>query len=258
MLKIFTFATDPSKLTYLKQTDDLHNNSINYIIKNKWNGYIDKLLFIKKELEPLDDNLIVCFIDGYDVLTNATNVTIVEEFKKYDCDLLIGAELNCYPEKYKNVMDNTNQNTINFFKYVNSGGYIGYVKNVKEMLNWKTNEEIYQICLDGGDQSYVTEYYLFNRNNKRIKLDIYCKLFLNMHLVGWNSIKFINGFVKNETIDVFPSFIHFNGGSFLTNTRTNIMPIFIQKIKDSKINKIQDLTEHNQIITSTCYPHKQI
>ena len=257
MLHIFTFGTDINKLSYLKQTENIFNNNINYIIVDKWNGYIDKLLYMKNAIKNIPKEDIICFIDGYDVLSNSNNDSILNKFFSYDCDLLIGSELNCFPENYKTQMETLNTNNINNYKYINSGGYIGYNKNITDMLNWKTYFEIDKICKNGGDQSYVIEYYLNNLLNNNIKLDIYCKIFQNMHWVSWNDIIFINGFVYNLVMKEYPCFIHFNGGTFQTNKNENIMPIFIEKIVNSKTSNL-NLNDYNQIITTTCFPHNQI
>jgi hypothetical protein len=80
-----------------------------------------------------------------------------------------------------------------------------------------------------------------------------------MHWVSWNDIIYQNGFVTNLVMKENPCFIHFNGGTFLTNERENIMPIFIKKMENSKnLNVNLDLNDYKQIITHTCYPHNQI
>jgi hypothetical protein len=259
MLHIFTFASDVNRLVYLKHTERNHKNGINYIVTDHWNGYVDKLLYMKQKIEniPIDD--IVCFIDGYDVLVNADNEEIITKFKSYNCNLVVGSELNCFPEFYKERMDAVNENRVNLYKYVNSGGYIGYAKSIMDMLNFKSEYEINQICQNGGDQSYLIEYYLENCLNGGIKLDVYCKIFQNMHWVSWSSFVFKNGIVYNTIMDVNPCFVHFNGGTWQTSSHGNIMPVFCDKIEKSKTDNITlDLDEYVQIITSTCYPHNQL
>lgn len=257
-LHIFTFASDINKITYLKKTENNYNNNVKYVIKDKWNGYMDKLIYIKEIIDTIPLNDIVCFIDSYDVLINSDNENIINKFNSYNCDLLLGSELNCFPEFYKEKMDKINNNDVNFYKYINSGGYIGYNKNIKDMLNWKNNDEMNIICQNGGDQSYLIEYYLSNIMNKNIKLDIYCKIFQNMHWVSWDSFIFKNGVIYNTIMNVSPCFIHFNGGTFQTISQENIMPIFCKKIEESKkYNIILNLNEYKQIITKTCYPHIQ-
>jgi hypothetical protein len=239
MLHIFTFASNENYLQNLKQNENVYNNNINYIIVDRWNGFPDKLKYMKTAIQniPLDD--IVCFIDGYDVLLNSDNETIISQFKSYNCDFLIGAEINCYPECYKTDMDSINTNTVSNYKYINSGGYIGYNKNIQHMLNWKTDIEINNICDNGGDQGYLMFYYLNNFKNKNILVEQCCKVFQNLHSVFWDDIIFKNGVVCNTIMNTTPCILHFNGGAYISNTNENIIPIFIKKMEESKLHMTQ-------------------
>jgi hypothetical protein len=78
-----------------------------------------------------------------------------------------------------------------------------------------------------------------------------------MHLVNWNELNFNTGKMYNTILNIYPCFIHFNGGSWQQDNRENIMPIFIEKM-NSSFDKVVNLNDYNQIITATCYPHSQI
>jgi hypothetical protein len=256
MFHIFTFSTDENRLIYLKQTEQ--NNGIKYIIRESWGGFVDKITNMQNAINNIPDDDIVCFIDGYDVLVNASNTDILNNFKSYECDLLISTEINCFPWYYRDDMDRNNTNHENNYKYVNSGGYIGYAKAVNDWLFWKEYDEIVRICANGnnsGDQSYLTEYYIHNHKIKNIKLDIYCKIFQSMYFVPWNDIVFKNGFVYNKILDVNPCFIHFNGQSNKTNNGENIMPIFVKNIEESKNNNNHEINLNEY--TQSTIPHNQ-
>lgn len=254
MLHIYTFYTDDSKIEYLKQSAKFNNVNINYIKNDKWNGYVDKIIAIKNVVQLLNDDDIVCFIDAYDVLINNSYSEIENRFKSFNCDILLGAELNCYPDLYITRFPETTTK----YKYINSGGYIGYKHAIQKIFEWKSMEEIYNICKNGGDQTYFIEYYL-NHMNESIKLDDKCDIFQNMHLVSWKEFTFNSGKFTNNILNVAPCFIHFNGGTWQQNNRENIMPVFIDKMNISiKENSVLDLNNYNQIVTSTCYPHSQI
>jgi len=254
MLHIFTFLTDETKIKYLKESSELNNIEIHYIKNDTWNGYIDKIVAIKNIINDLPDDDIVCFIDAYDVLVNNNISEIIKNFKQYNCEVLLGAELNCYPGLYKNSFPDTSTK----YKYVNSGGYIGYKSAIKRIFDWKPIDEIYTICSNGGDQTYFIEYFLNNYSDK-IKLDDKCLIFQNMHLVDWNEVSFISGKLYNNILNVKPCFIHFNGGTWQQNNRENIMPVFIEKMKETIIcSDVLNLNDYNQIITDTCFPHPQI
>ena len=261
MLHVFTFYTDESRLIYLKQTQENHSVNIKYLHSSSWNGYMDKIVYMLDTIKNIPDDDVVCFIDAYDVLINSTAYDILDKFKSYNCNLLIGAELNCFPSDYKFQMDNVgnilNVNTPN--KYLNSGGYIGYKKSIHKLLTWKTLQEIEYICICGSDQAYFIEYYVQNYMNESILLDYKSNLFQNMHVISWKEVDFRGGRVYNNILKTYPSFVHFNGGVWQTQTRENIMPVFVEKMNTSKQSTdIHTLDGYNQIITETCYPHKQI
>lgn len=254
MIYIYTFYTNESKIDYLKETSLLNNLTIRYLKKETWNGYVDKIIAIDNIIKQHLDNDIICFIDAYDVLINQNMDYLLEKFNNYNCDLLIGAELNCYPEKYKSKYPETTSK----YKYVNSGGYIGYKYALEDLFKWKSYEDIYKICSNGGDQTYFKEYFIAKHSHK-IKIDSECVIFQNMHLVNWNDIIFEEGKVYNKVLKTKPCFIHFNGGTWQQNNGENIMPIFVEKMKLTLLNKNNDdLTSYSQIITPTCYPHSQI
>ena len=207
-----------------------------------------------KTIQNIPDEDVVCFIYAYDVL-------ILDKFKSYHCRLLIGAEMNCFPSDYTSRMNDA-ANTLrlpNRNKYINSGGYIGYKKDIHALLTWKSPQEIEHICSHGGDQTYFIEYYLHNYMKKSILLDSASKIFQNMHLISWKEVDFRGGRVYNNVLNTYPCFVHFNGGVWQTQARENIMPVFVEKIHTSKSSTdVQSLDDYEQIITSTCYPHKQV
>jgi hypothetical protein len=256
MLRIYTFASDEQRLEWLKETAALFQCQLTCLIKPVWSGYVDKLAFMQQTLAEVDDNDIVCFVDGYDVLINGSMADIESQFKSYGCDLLLGAELNCFPEFQKPRMDTLPVGP-SLYRYVNSGGYIGYAHAVKSMLHWKPLAEIQTICLQGGDQTYVAEYYMAHCQKRSIKLDQYCRVFQNMHWVNWKVFKFQQGRLHNIVMRATPCFVHFNGGVYQTMERQNIMPVFVRLMKQSTNSESFNLQGYRQLITATCFPHKQ-
>ena len=256
-LHIVTYSNKEDKLEFLKKSEKLFTTDVDYIIKKNWGGFVTKLLELKEKINSFNDTDIVLFIDAFDVLINSDKSEIISKFLSYDCDFLVSAELNCYPGEYKAKMDIISPNEKNI--YVNAGGYMGYVKNIKSFLEWKPVDQMKGICGNGGDQTYLMQYFIENHNKINVKLDKKSLIFQNMHLISWKEIEFNEGRVYNKILKTYPCFIHFNGGVWQTKEKKNIMPVFIELlIKSKQDKKTYNLDKYDQIITKTCFPHPQI
>ena len=170
-------------------------------------------------------------------------MTFLFNYKQnFNCDILLSAELNCHPRFLKkDYIKICSPNMLKIKnKYINSGGYMGYVQNIKKLYSWKSEEQIINICKNGiiiknkqpGDQTYFIKYYIENYNKVNIKIDVESQIFQNMYLISWNEFDFRNGRLYNTIFDNSPCFIHFNGFSFRTCEKKNIMPM------EMKIGKI--------------------
>ena len=248
-LHIFTCSTDPNRLLYLKESGNLHNIEVKCLMPSEWIGfYYTKIKVMQEAIESLNDDDLVVFTDAYDVIINGEVDEIFEKFKTYNCDILLSAELYCWPPYYKAELDiEVKSNTK--YKYANSGGYMGYVKNLKQLFAWKTEEEKINMCKDHGDQAYFMRYFTDNHKTSNIKLDTNATIFQSMVFVSWKEIDFRNGRMFNNVLNSYPNFIHFNGSSMYTNQRHNIMPVFIDKKKLSKENPnvIYNVDEYTQL-----------
>ena len=232
-------------MKYLKKSEEMFGGKINYIIKRKWEGYYTKIIEINNVLKNLGNNDLILFIDAYDVIINSNILEkeILKKFKSYNCDILLGSELNCFPKFLKSDMDKIGPQNIKN-KYINSGGYIGYVKDIKKIFSWKPDNEIFDICKKGGDQAYFMKYYIENYNKVNIKLDTKSLIFQNMWLISWKEVDFRGGRLFNNILKTYPCFVHFNGPL----KAKRIIPIFIKHMLNSKKNpqKIYDLNEYEQ------------
>lgn len=269
-LNIITFATDENKLIHLKNSEKLFNTKINYILKQKWEGLITKIKAIREIVSILDDDEIVLFIDAYDVLLNSNFEEIINKFKNFNCNILFSAEMNGWPKHLKNEMGKI-YNCKN--KFLNSGGYIGYNKYIKECVFNKPEKDIIDICrlalseeqkkeninnLPPRDQTYFTHFFIENFSKMNIKLDTNSSIFQNMFLINWNDFEFKNGRIYNKILKNFPCFIHFNGLSYrLEKTKENAMPIFIKKMIRSN-RKTVTFGDFKQHISKHCIPISQL
>lgn len=263
-LYIYTIGSDETKMEYLKMSAQIANIEIHVEKIQNWTGYVDKITHMINLLEnhPNQDDLI-CFIDAYDVLCFSGLKEIIHKFKEYNCKILLSSELNCYPPqnlyKYEFVEYQMQEFLLNDnidrevfptnFKYVNSGGYIGYCRELLKMLRWKSIEEITEICKDGGDQTYISLYYLEHavesfktRHNNNlpygVQIDYNQTIFQSMYKIDFTDFFFINGRLYNKILKTQPCFAHFNGYkiydekivSLETTKEDNVYDVFLNKI----------------------------
>jgi hypothetical protein len=171
-------------------------------------GNAIKFIYMTEYLESLNDDDVVMFVDAFDVLIVADKKKILSKFLKMNVPLLIGAETNCAPHpdlasKYPPAPTP--------FKYVNTGTFIGYVKNVKAWL-----KALGPINPAYCDQGLTSHYIVNNPNNNLLVLDYHCELFLPLYGVSIDSVT-IN--VKKKRVNCritesHPYVIHANGSSF--------------------------------------------
>lgn len=163
-----------------------------------------KLLWMLDYLHSLEEDEIVMFVDGFDVLLMADRETIIKKFKNMQVPLVISAERACYPLKE---LAEQYPSSPTPFKYINSGSYIGYVKHLKK---WLLDMNIHdQQC----DQAQVTVHYLKDVK-KFLTLDYMCELFIPLYLVEKQEIA-IDQKAKTvycKTSQSYPCVAHANAG----------------------------------------------
>lgn len=257
MFHVFTIASDASKVVRLLKTATWSGLHIEVIQLPRWRGFTDKIYAMKEVLEFIPEEDVVCFIDAYDVLCFTHANEILEKFRSYQCNLVVSSELNCFPvenqERYQQLASKveTPNDTKSKYQYVNSGGYIGYCGAIKQMFHWKTDTEIEEICQLGGDQQYVTQYYLeFAQDDfVRIGLDTHQCIFQSMYKVSLRSFAWFDGRLYNHMLRSYPCFAHFNGFHDYqdelmqrdTGQRENAMDVFIHKMQTSLQNGNADM-----------------
>lgn len=234
----FTLGTDKNKLKDLIDSAEIFNINVNCALAPTWRGFIDKIYLGIETYKDIPENEIICFIDGYDTIINSNVEEIVDKFKWYKTDLLFGAEINCFPDYYRIDMDKVTSN-LTRYRYLNSGGYIGYKHAIMDLLLWKPIDDINKIIQNGGDQSYFMLYYINNR--EKIKLDNRQKIFQNMYLICWNEVCVCLGRFYNTKLDEFPCFVHFSGNSWTTTKQTSIIPEIIKIMKDKNLKQSNEI-----------------
>ena len=107
----------------------------------KWKGFIMKYTLLKKYLETVNDNDVVCFIDAYDVLPTKNIVNLEKQFKDFskkhpEIKMIVGYEKNesKLPDYLADCLADMYFDTVKGYR-INSGQFIGYVKNIKHIIS---------------------------------------------------------------------------------------------------------------------------
>jgi hypothetical protein len=189
----------------------------------EWKGYNWKFKKMINYLTNLSDDKIVCFVDGYDVISCRDLTELADEFiklkNKYKCKIVVGCDE--YGFIGKKIVAH-----ISFGKcdnqYLNSGTYIGYVKDLKDIIS-----KIYQInpSDSADDQVLMIQYY--NEHPGEIHIDYECKLFLTLMYPLIEVDYFTSVIINNNKLlavdyKSMPFFIHAPGNGFLNNIITNL------------------------------------
>jgi hypothetical protein len=232
MFHLYTVASDESKLTGLRESIALAGQPTDMlkILKvEKWRGFIDKIMTMKRCVDSLPDTDIVCFIDAYDVLCFSGIEEIHTKFLEHDADIVFSSELNCYPSENlprydlieynlfeRSCEDSSVRPIETNYKYVNSGGYVGKVAALKRMFAWKSEEEIEAMIKLGGDQNFFTQYFLefcYGSGGccDRLVVDDMQRIFQSLYKVDLSEFGFFRGRIYNHALRTYPCFIHFNG-----------------------------------------------
>lgn len=135
-------------LHFFTFTHDLNAGPLSIIKNSCWRNGIDmnylgdglgkfttarKLSLLEEKLAELDDNDIVCAVDGFDVYFSSGPAEIEKRFLAMDCDCVVSAE-RAYSHQYPNYREFYDQvNASGPYRYVNTGSVIGYVGTLKKM-----------------------------------------------------------------------------------------------------------------------------
>ncbi|MBI5273952.1 MAG: hypothetical protein HY860_02725 [Chlamydiales bacterium] len=171
----------------------------------KMENFVSRLRCVKDHLNYagyLDDDVLL-FVDAFDVVILQDKQTILDLFFSFHHPIVFGAEKYCFPDqslatRYPTVSSK--------HCFLNAGGYIGYVRAIKELLNL--------LDLDSfQDDQLLFSTYFVSHPNEAFVLDYDCKIFLCLQLVPIDDLKLD---YKQKRIyytpqNVFPAIIHGNG-----------------------------------------------
>ncbi|CAN0422230.1 unnamed protein product [Lampetra fluviatilis] len=199
----------------------LNANYFNYTVKvlglgEDWTGGDvarsvgggQKVRLLRRYMESLEerlDSLLLMFVDSYDVIFASGPEELLRKFYLSGSRVVFGAEAFLWPDEslasaYPAVRDGK--------PYLNSGGFIGFAKEIHTMVNeWKGGD-------DEDDQLFYTNVFLKKRGQINITLDHRCRIFQNLNgALDEVVIKFEKERVRvrNTAYDTLPVVLHGNG-----------------------------------------------
>jgi hypothetical protein len=207
-----TYHTSNEKSKYLYDSAAFHKIEIKNLARSDhWVGLRDKLIGLRDFVTTLPSDDIVCFLDAYDGIVNASKDEFMTKFLETKTEIIFGAEINLHPDSLHSLAYPESSTAM---RYLNSGFYIGYVRALQKFVGNKRFEEFDK---DYNDQEYFNRYYIENYQKENIKLDTQCDFVINMNKVPWNSLQTHSGLVHTtfQDLNKRPLFIHFNGMSYL-------------------------------------------
>ncbi|XP_061697069.1 procollagen-lysine,2-oxoglutarate 5-dioxygenase 1 isoform X2 [Syngnathoides biaculeatus] len=210
----------------------------NYTVKvlgrgQKWKGgdYLSpgggqKVRILKAALEEMkDEDKIILFIDSYDVIFASSPKELLKKFLQAQHKVVFSSETLIWPDRH---LEDKHPHVREGNRFLGSGGFIGYLPNIKRMVAEWTGED------DDSDQLFFTKIYINPEKRKSINmtLDSKCRLFQNLHgALDEVVLKFEDRHVRarNLLYDTLPVIIHGNGptklqlnylGNYIPNTWT--------------------------------------
>lgn len=184
-----------------------HGIKLDIIGMNKvYRRNTDKLRYMKRYCKRLPKNDLVLFVDAFDVLILADKKEIVSRFLDLNVPMLMAMETNCWPIESASFYPSTSSP----FKYINSGCYMGWVKDVKKWLN--AFDKI--LLAEKSDQAAVHK--VFERNPSFHALDHWNKIFLCLYQVPSDVLQIdkVNKQIHCSYTNSSPCILHANGKSF--------------------------------------------
>uniref|UniRef100_A0A0N5BDE9 procollagen-lysine 5-dioxygenase n=1 Tax=Strongyloides papillosus TaxID=174720 RepID=A0A0N5BDE9_STREA len=186
-----------------------------------------KIHLFRNEMEKYKDrdDLIVVFMDAYDVLLTGPTNKILEHFlyEYKDNRVVFSAEGFCWPDKSLA----SQYPVIRFGKrFLNSGMYMGYANDIYEILNYGKD-----IKNTDDDQLFFTKIYLNEALRLKHKMTLDSMSFIFQNLNGVKEDVFVEykddgkAIINNIIYNTHPIIIHGNGPSKLhLNSLSNYVP----------------------------------
>lgn len=198
--------------------------------KGEYNGLASKpkLLLNAIKMGWIKEEYII-FCDCFDQIFTAPITYIVSKFLEYNCDIVIGAEKNCFPNTYKNNFDifwgDKNPTP---YKYLNSGFIVGKTKAFLVMLErMELENEPDDHLQEDGTYYHSNDQLMFQKawvnQLVKISLDTHCVLNWCMMDVSEQEIGYATNMIQCLETGNYPATIHWNGPAKTNGTMDRIL-----------------------------------
>ena len=214
-MKLVTVAThSQSYFPFLLESCERYGAELVVLGFNQpWRGFNQKNLLMKEYLDTLAPDEIVCFIDAYDVLLLRPLEDLEALFVSFNkntgarivvgCDLTVNGNYTLYARFYYGACNN---------KYVNSGTYIGYASDLRDMMAFIIQETLGDTMAD--DQIMIRKYCSATNN-----VHIDCDRIFFLTFAGYKHMQFplkhskVNIVINPDSHELFynnikPFFVH--------------------------------------------------
>jgi hypothetical protein len=212
------------ELDYLKYTASIFgytldvigvNQNFHYLNKIRWlNDYLNKKNGTDPDEENGNEDDIIIFTDAYDTFFVSKVETIVEKFKNTNHKILWSVEklymhhkIDENQELYDKWAKHCGYGYTAGYNYINSGGFMGYRKELKQFINDVTKDldnQSFMFELNGKCKScrkycdqqvyghFLARQYRELKNKYNVKLDVNCDVFYNASVDANNFNEHIN------------------------------------------------------------------
>ena len=206
---VISVATVSAEADDLVKSAKAHDIDVELLgVGESWEGGVmadgpgggHKVHYLRSRLRNVNDNDIIMFVDGYDVIINDNETELINRFKQFGADVVFGAEPLVWPDQsleHEFPLVHTRN------RYLNSGGFIGRAKVIKEMLRKDINKA-------DDDQLYYQRIFLSRQFN--IKLDVENYIFQCVSATAHALSVSDNNQVYNSETGCYSCVLHGNGG----------------------------------------------
>ncbi len=192
-------------------------------------GKIGKVHVLNAYLQSglIADDQVILFTDAYDVIIGAHAEVILDRFKSFDCGVVFGTEVNFFPNIDREHLKSEFDVSKSKWRYLNSGGYIGYAGHIKTMIadivgSILAGKHNYKIP---DDQALVQDYFLEHRSIPPVlQLDYECEIFCSLNS-SVDNYSYKKGALMNDVSRLPSCVLHLNGekGDLPVLTRYDLM-----------------------------------